>query len=314
MQHSITVVEGIRAVWLASHVEMQVVGESFNRSHLETLVASGRGDIGPVLVAWLVPETQNPHDPNAVMVWLGGGRVGYLARHAAKAWHQELLALMSEHQAHVACLAEIRGSEHPGVWLRVPSDAPMPEANAGRNYNQRSDGAEFTLDVGEILSEFVVNEPEFAARVNAYIERQERFLASLSPMERAAYEADQRRQEEQRERDATQRQQAFELEQREREERHSKVEADRAAGLIGTQTELGRPFGLSAVAVGRILDEHNLRERIPVHLSGSGAPLTLMRAVADGYAIFDEYSGREYWVVSKVAPLLAHRATRKALK
>jgi len=249
------------------------------------------------------------------MVWLGGGRVGYLSRPVAKVWQRELFALMSYHQAQVACFAEIRGAERPGVWLRVPSDAPMPEAVTTRMQSSRGAGAaELTIDVNQVLGELVGSDPEFASHVDAYIERRERYLASLSPAERAAYEADQRRQEEQLAQEEAQRQQAFEVEQRAREERHAKVEVDRAAGLLGTQTELGRPFGLSAVAVGRILDEYKLRERVPVSVAGVGTPLTLMRAVADGYAIFDEYSGREYWVVAKVEPLLAPRAVRKASK
>jgi hypothetical protein len=315
MQHTVAVVEGVRAVWLAPECEMEVVGESFNTDHLGKLVAAGCHNAGPSLVAWLVPEPDNAHDSNAVMVWLAGGRVGYLSRPAAKAWQGELLALMGYHNAQVACSAEIRGAERPGVWLRVPSDAPMSGAGIGRTQSSRTSGAaEFTIDVNQVLGELVGNDPEFAAQVDAYIERRERYVASLSPAERAAYEADQRRQEEQLDRQQAQRQQTFELEQRAREERHAQIEADRAAGLVGTQTELGRPFGLSAVAVGRILDEHKLRERVPVHVAGVEPPLTLMRAVAAGYAIFDEYSGREYWVVAKVEPLLALKAGRKASK
>jgi hypothetical protein len=313
MQHTITVVEGTRAVWLSPQRELEVVGESFNMEHLATLIAAGQQNRGFSLVAWLVPEPQNAYDPNAVMVWLCGGRVGYLARTAARAWQGELLTLIGEHQAQVACLAEIRGTESPSVWLRVPADSPLVPQTVGSNEPSRmaSGSAEFRVDLNEVLEDLVASDPEFAEQLNAYVERRERFLASMSTEERAAYEAKQQREHEERLREDAERQEEFEAEQRAKEERHAKIEADRVAGLVGTQTELGRPYGLSAVAVGRILDEHGLRERIAVLLPGYQEPLTLMRGVSLGYAIFDEYSGREYWIVSKVVPLLAEAGVRK---
>jgi hypothetical protein len=128
MQHAISTVEGRRAVWLAPEVELEIVGESFYTEHIERLVDEGKLGARAQLVAWLSPEYDNPHDANSVMVWLCGGKVGHLARPVAKVWHPALIELNRYYQAPVACLAEIRGFESFGVFLRVPHDAPAPPA------------------------------------------------------------------------------------------------------------------------------------------------------------------------------------------
>jgi hypothetical protein len=126
MRHAISTVEGRRGVWLAPEVELEIVGESFNAEHIERLVDEGKIGIRAQLVAWLTPEPDNAHDANAVMVWLCGGKVGHLGRAVAKAWQLALIELIHYYQAPVACLAEIRGFESFGVFLRVPHDAPAP--------------------------------------------------------------------------------------------------------------------------------------------------------------------------------------------
>jgi hypothetical protein len=70
---------------------------------------------------------------------------------------------------------------------------------------------------------------------------------------------------------------------------------------------VGRRYGLTAVAVGRILDAHRLRERIDTSVDGYDSPLHLIRGISEGYAVWDEVSGREFWIVEKVATLLADR-------
>lgn len=294
-------------MWLAPDVELEVVGESFHAGHLGRLLADGKHDLGLSLVAWLVPEPANPHDPNAVMVWLCGGQVGHLARGAAAIWQKELVALSREHQAQVACLAEIRGGQRPSVWLRVPSDSPqVPEHRGGRDGPRPAvQEATFSVDVGQFITDSATSDPEFAARLLAHAEEHERFLAGLSTEERAAYDAKLRFEQEASAREAAVLERDFELQQRAREERHRQIESDRRAGIVGTQTEVGRPHGLSAVAVGRVLDEHGLREAIPVQFAGYSEPLNLARGVPEGYAVFDDYSGRVYWIASKVTPLLA---------
>lgn len=231
MQHVVTIVENATAVWLLPHVELQVVGESYNGPHLQRLIAEGKHLVGLQLVAWLTPEPSNEHDPNAVMVWISGGEVGHLAREDAALWQPILLQLTAHYRAPIACLAEIRGGDYPSAWLRVPYDAPR---GADEDTRRREWFAEKNARVG----------------------------------------------------------------------RHHRIEADRRAGILGTQTEVGRPLGLSARAVGKILDRHSLRERVPVHVEDHDEPLMLPRGVAEGYAICDDYTGRVYWIAERVRPLL----------
>ena len=119
-----------------------------------------------------------------------------------------------------------------------------------------------SIDVGQVL----LADPEFMRKHEAY-------LASLTPQQRAEYD----RNKEQARRICAAEEQAFlaatKERQRVKEEGHRKIESDRKAGLIGTQTELGRPYGLSSIAVGKILDAHGLRERVEVEVEGiSGDP------------------------------------------
>jgi|GEM_PF-2047806 len=121
MRHQVKDVDGTKAVWLEPETELHVVGESFYRDHLRALVKAG---VGRNTVAWLVPEPDNPHDPNAVAVMVHKGKVGHLSRENAASWQPALLALMTAYDAPVACSADIRGKKNPGVFLRVPNDAP----------------------------------------------------------------------------------------------------------------------------------------------------------------------------------------------
>jgi len=112
-----------------------------------------------------------------------------------------------------------------------------------------------------------------------------------------------------------------------RKDYHSRLQAERKAGRIGTLTEIGRGLGLSAIAVGRILDKHGLRERIDVRVEGvpeemqmkesvcpplfgaryvpvEGGPLHIIRGVVEGLAVRDPVDGRDYWIAGKVSPYL----------
>ena len=58
--------------------------------------------------AVLVPEPTNPHDPNAVMVWVDGNRVAYLSRSDALAYGPTVRA--ASRSGHlIACAARISG-------------------------------------------------------------------------------------------------------------------------------------------------------------------------------------------------------------
>lgn len=70
--------------------EFEIVGESFYSSHLAALLSHVEpGDSHPC-TAVLVPESNNPHDPMAVSVWIDGGVVGHLSRDDARSFRRRL--------------------------------------------------------------------------------------------------------------------------------------------------------------------------------------------------------------------------------
>lgn len=110
-----------------------------------------------------------------------------------------------------------------------------------------------------------VEEPVLAMELlRAWRAARGRYLASLGPEERAEVEA--REAEHDRAHEAFENEEVrlYEEANRLRSSRERKSRADRKAGRVATQTELGRPFGLTAQRVGRILDEHGLRDLVQV--------------------------------------------------
>lgn len=103
------VLEGRQALWLSEQpcLPQEVSGESFNAQHIEAIVQRCQGQLGVPLVAWLSPEPMNPHDSNAVMVWIGGGKVGYLPRTEASHWQRIVTQLQHQSRLPVACGAHI---------------------------------------------------------------------------------------------------------------------------------------------------------------------------------------------------------------
>lgn len=181
-------------------------------------------------------------------------------------------------------------------------------------------GAGFSIDIGDYLTSMASANPEIAAVLAA----EEARLAALSPEERSALDA--RIEEEAAEERAFK--DELDMIQRALANQHAQFQVDRKAGIIGSQTEVGRAFGLSAREVGRILDAHGLRDRVDVDVEGvpehlqrhagiypplfgtryvkvDGGPLHHLRGVVEGFAVHDPFDGREYWIASKVALLLA---------
>jgi hypothetical protein len=189
--------------------------------------------------------------------------------------------------------------------------------------------------------------------VRALLEQRARFLDSLSPEARAKEDARAAAEDEAARGLCEEDERAYAEATREADhavdEQHRQIANDRAAGKLGTLTEIGRPFGLSAVKTGRILDEHGLRERVAVHdhwdphsdamskieaekrkrwaefratfrpddvsppvtpARSAPSPLQLLRAIPEGFAVHDRFDGRDYWIVAKVAPLLAAHGKR----
>ena len=76
--------------------------------------------------AALVPEPENPHDPNAIKVTIGGTLVGYLSRDDAVRYGPAV-RLLRENGRVLACAAVIGGrgpdseTANLGVFLQLPS-------------------------------------------------------------------------------------------------------------------------------------------------------------------------------------------------
>lgn len=131
--HSVTTIDAQRAVFLAGPTcaRQEVLGEAYNPDQMGRILASVQGRTDAVLPAWLMPEPTNPHDPNAVIVWVLGGRVGYMPRELAAHWHSVLGRLFTRYGAHVACQATVEapsavnGGEY-GVVLWLPALPALP--------------------------------------------------------------------------------------------------------------------------------------------------------------------------------------------
>ncbi|WP_394828054.1 HIRAN domain-containing protein [Pendulispora albinea] len=124
--HTLTTVESQSAVWIAGGnlARHEAVGEAYNPEQMRRIVASVHGRTDVVLPAWLVPEPQNPHDPQAVWIWMLGGKVGYLPRELAAQWSPILARFRARYDLAVACQAQIdppsaanQGGFGVAVWL-----------------------------------------------------------------------------------------------------------------------------------------------------------------------------------------------------
>jgi hypothetical protein len=103
---------------LAAEVPLDVVGESAHQEDLLALTGGQRtwSGVHQVELAELVPRADNPVDPAAVEVVVGGRRVGYLGRSAARAYRPAVDAAIATGGV-ATCLAEIRGG-----WERAHGD------------------------------------------------------------------------------------------------------------------------------------------------------------------------------------------------
>src|SRR4051794_2419660 len=90
-----TTVEGQPCAWIAGETAQHVAGELYNQGHLARALASVGGLHKPV-VAWLIPEPTNEHDRHAVMIWILGGRCGYLPRREAYRWQPAIIQIEQE--------------------------------------------------------------------------------------------------------------------------------------------------------------------------------------------------------------------------
>jgi hypothetical protein len=106
---------------LGGEEDLRVVGTSFHQENLRQLVGKNLGGkpVRAAVTALLVAEDANPHDRNAVAVWIDGLQVGHLAREDATRYRPGLLALQQSRQRPVALRGSITsgGPERLGVLL-----------------------------------------------------------------------------------------------------------------------------------------------------------------------------------------------------
>jgi hypothetical protein len=95
-------------------VDIEIVGESFHADYIRALRRRYRDRDFEIV---LVPEPENPYDPNAVAIYVDGGPVGHLSRQMARAWQNTVMAANAEGFT-VAGTASIWGGtpDKPNPW------------------------------------------------------------------------------------------------------------------------------------------------------------------------------------------------------
>lgn len=113
-----------RLTYLRGCELVNVAGESHCQEALRELTGAGPDEeVRQDAEAVLVPEPDNPHDPNAVRVEIDGHLVGYLPRAEAVAYGPTIRAVEARGRS-AACEATIAGrggaTSVLGVFLRLP--------------------------------------------------------------------------------------------------------------------------------------------------------------------------------------------------
>jgi hypothetical protein len=102
----------LQAVLLGGHEDLEVVGESYRQENLWR-VAGGRHQpevrVRVDVYAMLLAEDGNPHDPNAVSVWIDGLMVGYLPKAQARTLRPGPLAVREREGKPIALQGVIVG-------------------------------------------------------------------------------------------------------------------------------------------------------------------------------------------------------------
>jgi tetratricopeptide (TPR) repeat protein len=100
----------VAVVRLGGSHDLEVVGESHYQDELWQAIGGWSPDrVRVEIEAVLVTEPDNLFDKNAISVWIGGMRVGYLCREDAAEYRVGLLALQSRHECQIALGGVIAG-------------------------------------------------------------------------------------------------------------------------------------------------------------------------------------------------------------
>lgn len=118
-------------VHAGSH-DLEIVGESNYQEALWRVVGEqSRERVRVDVLAVVATEPDNPHDPNAISVWIDGHKVGYFCREDAQAYQAGLVKLYEQNRALVALNGAVTGGGlredgrlgFLGVWLYcTPAD------------------------------------------------------------------------------------------------------------------------------------------------------------------------------------------------
>jgi hypothetical protein len=104
--------DGMKVHRCGGQVDLDVVGEASYQDNLWHVVGRRSRSADRVRMqvsAVLVAEADNPHDPNAISVWVQARKVGYLARGDARRYRPGLLALQAKYGKPIALAGAIVG-------------------------------------------------------------------------------------------------------------------------------------------------------------------------------------------------------------
>jgi hypothetical protein len=125
--------DGVQVTFFeGGEVGLEVVGESNYQDALRRAVR----EVGRKVVAVLAPEPTNPYDSNAVSIWVGGHRVGYLGRDEAEVFQPAVERMMRKEGQPIALPGRIVGGEGGkpslGIWLDCdPEDFGLESGSGG---------------------------------------------------------------------------------------------------------------------------------------------------------------------------------------
>jgi hypothetical protein len=106
---------------------VRVVGVSYRQAEIRRAVGVSRGPVAEHVLADLVAEPENEHDPNAVAVCVSGHHVGYLSRDDA-ARYQAAIAACASGGRRVLCAARAYGGGPDAETIGMRLELGSPEA------------------------------------------------------------------------------------------------------------------------------------------------------------------------------------------
>lgn len=115
---------------VASRFSVKVVGVSFHPDYpenLHRLRALGGGEAGGEVEGSLIREPDNPHDPNAVAVFMGGSVIGHVPAFLAERLGPEIDAGARFAVDTAAVLVNPDHPDRPGLEIfcvRIPVEVP----------------------------------------------------------------------------------------------------------------------------------------------------------------------------------------------